>query len=358
MAVNRKDYELFKEGIYRHKANDRKYLFRTYDGKREKNKVYTVTGDKTKKEIERDVSIAFANFLNVEADKPQTDITLDDLYQLYRETKPKTTWQLKKIKYYNLYIKDAIGSKKIKDLQKRHIDKIKVQMGENGLKERTVKLVNEVLIPVFDFAVDNRIIKQDERPKIEHVKVPSQKKPVTQAAQKVQQIYDAIYELYGENPMFRALFLIWLFLAKRKTETLLLKWEHIDFENNFFWLTSDTTKTSDNQKYWLPAEIKEALLEFRENKGYVFKNYDTGKPISNIYRQVQKIKSLAGVPEFTPHYCRNLLVSAAHDEGVESAQLSGALGHNDANTINEYLTINHLRGSKATSEAVMSIVKK
>jgi len=43
------------------------------------------------------------------------------------------------------------------------------------------------------------------------------------------------------------------------------------------------------------------------------------------------------------------MVSAMAEDGLESMHLSGALGHNNPHTINDYLTINYLKGSRLAS---------
>ncbi len=364
MAVNRADYELIEEGIYRHKENTKKFFFRVYipDTKLEKKKIFEVK-DKTKaSEILNDARVAFFNFKKSIFDdsgskKLNDGITLDELYKRYRDAIDMSKdWQKKKLKDYELYIKAALGNKKIRNISNADIEKIKTQMAARGLAPRTRKTINEIFSPLFTFAQKNGYIAKGCAPEIDAVKIPSQKKVVTSASDKVVILYKTIMSAYADNPMYRAMFLIWLLLAKRKTETLKMKWQQIDFENNYIWLTSDSTKSAQNQRFFLPPEIKEALLEFREQSGYIFKNYNTGEHLANMSKQVIKIKELSGIKEFTPHYCRNLLASAAHDAGVAASNLSGALGHSDANTINKYLTINYYDGSQKSYEALRQIL--
>ena len=55
---------------------------------------------------------------------------------------------------------------------------------------------------------------------------------------------------------------------------------------------------------------------------------------------------------FTMHYTRNVMVSAMAENGVDAIYMSGALGHNDPNTITKYLTMNYLQGSKIASDMI------
>lgn len=70
------------------------------------------------------------------------------------------------------------------------------------------------------------------------------------------------------------------------------------------------------------------------------------------------MKIRLGDPKFGVHYLRNVMVSAMAEQGLESMHLSGALGHNDPNTIKKYLTMNYLKSSEKASEVIDVIVEK
>ena len=54
------------------------------------------------------------------------------------------------------------------------------------------------------------------------------------------------------------------------------------------------------------------------------------------------------------HYTRNVMVSAMAEQGIDAIYMSGALGHNDPNTITKYLTMNYLQGSKIASDMIQN----
>ena len=302
-----------------------------------------------------------------------SNITLDKLFTLYFETLDTSKqWTHKKAYIYNHYIgtfensnvppkkitrqptkeeqarqkvynKNKIGSKKIEKIREMDIQNILNKMATQGLSPRTRKSVMEVLHPLFKFANTNKYLRDNPTIGIT-VKVPSQKKIVTNATDLFKKVYAGINAYYHDNPYYRALFLFG-FTGRRKDEILSLKWENIDFTHNYYWI--EDTKTDDQQKYELPPYTIEPLQAIKDNKkGLVFKSLITGKKIVNIDRQMRQLKKFLELDTLSMHYMRNILVSALAEQQVEAITLSGILGHKDPNTINKYLSINHYKSSQ------------
>lgn len=268
-----------------------------------------------------------------------SNITLDKLFVFYFETLDTSKqWTHKKKYIYNLYVQKSLGSKKIEKIREMDIQKILNAMNKRGLSPRTRKSVMEVLNPLFRFATTNKYLRDNPSMAIT-VKVPSQKKIVTNATALFKKVYAGINTYYHDNPYYRALFLFG-FSGRRKGEILSLKWENIDFTHNYYWI--EDTKTDDQQKYQLPPYIIESLQEIKDDKkGLVFKSPINGKKLVNIDRQMRQLKKFLELDTLSMHYMRNILVSALAEQGIEAITLSGILGHKDPNTINKYLSINH-----------------
>ncbi len=273
-----------------------------------------------------------------------SNITLNKLFDLYFETLDiSKQWTNKKKYIYEHYIQSHLGKKKIEKIREMDIQNILNKMTSKGLSPRTRKSVMEVLNPLFRFAVTNKYLRDNPSMSIT-VKVPSQKKIVTNATDLFKKVYAGINAYYHDNPYYRALFLFG-FTGRRKGEILNLKWENIDFKHNYYWI--EDTKTDDQQKYQLPPYLIEPLQEIKDDKkGLVFKSPITGKKIINIDRQMRQLKKFLELDTLSMHYMRNILVSALAEQQVEAITLSGILGHKDPNTINKYLSINHYKSSQ------------
>jgi len=273
-----------------------------------------------------------------------SNITLDKLFEFYFETLDTSKqWTHKKKSIYQLYIKPPLGKKKIEKIRKMDIQGVLNAMNKKGLSPRTRKTVMEVMNPLFRFAIENKYLRDNPTIGIT-VKIPSQKKIVTNATELFKKVYAGINAYYHDNPYYRALFLFG-FTGRRKGEILSLKWENIDFTHNYYWI--EDTKTDDQQKYQLPHYLIEPLQTIKDDrKGLVFKSPITGKKIINIDRQMRQLKKFLELDTLTMHYMRNILVSALAEQGIEAITLSGILGHKDPNTINKYLSINHHKSSQ------------
>ena len=348
MAIDLKDFKKTKyKGVYKsinkYPLKGYKYLIRyKFQGKIYKRIVgYSIKDNLSDKTVSL---ILYKDIERLEQDvNPNEKITLDQLKEQYFKTLSDTEWKITKESFYQRYIKSKLGKTQIKKLKEFHITQLIKELEKRGLKPRTIRTVIEILKPMLDFAVRNKMILSSPSQFI-YVKVPSQKKIVTNATEKFKHIFEGINTYYQNNPFYRALFLFG-FTGRRKSEILNLKWENIDLIKNYYWI--EDTKNSEKQKYPLPEFIKKPLLEIPDNKtGLVFKSPKTGKKIVNIDRQMNQLKNYLDMPELTLHYMRNIIVSSLAEQGTEAVYLSGILGHKDINTINKYLSNNHYKSGE------------
>ena len=253
--MKKDDYLKVETGLYQHKKDYREFIFDfRIENKRYRKKITLKATNWTKKQYIKEASISLQKFKDdLEDGYNVTDkIKLDTLFDTFNDTLPATKWTLKKKQTYNTYIKPQIGSKKIDTIKELHVKKIIVDMEKRGLAPRTQKGILEILKPMFDFAVKNKILKENPISDLT-VKIPAQKKIVTNASELLKKVYEAITTVYKDEPFYQALFLFG-FSGRRKSEILSLKWENIDFQNDYYWI--EDTKNRENQKFILPPLIK------------------------------------------------------------------------------------------------------
>ena len=339
---SKKDYE----------RKGKKFIARFfYEGK-----IYTKVLGYSKKDnlTPRSANILLEEYQNdVKAGYTSTKkINLDKLKELYFESLKETKWKTIKEKIYTRYIQKSLSKKSIEDIKPMHIEKILHNMDKEGLSPRTQKSVLEVLKPMFKFALQNKMIKEVPTTFI-NVKIPNQKKIVTNATELFKRVHQGIITLYKDDPFYQALFLFG-FTGRRKSEILNLRWENIDFTKDYYWITN--TKNNDNQRYPLPSNIKTLLEQFKEIQGLVFPSPTTGKTIQNIDRQMRHLKAHTGIDNLSLHYMRNILVSMLSEQQIEAITMSGILGHKDVNTINKYLSINHFKSGTEGLKTIDKII--
>jgi integrase len=352
MAINTNDYpNKVKTNLYASKDYTIFYYNFKKDGKKHRGIV-----DLSDKNWSKRDRIKHAEYeLSKAKEKADNDIdesaTVDDIVELYFQNLKEGYYKRDRKSYYVRRVQPRLGKKKAATILPRHVQAIINDNIKTGDSPRTAKQTIEVLSPAFKIARANRLVTHNPCDDVS-IKIPKSKKIVVNATERLTQIYKAIMSLYKDDPFYRSFFLLAL-QGRRKGEILNLRWEHISFEHDYYFLSD--TKNGEEQKIFLPPNVKAALLEFRSESGWVFASpLKKGQRIFDAKRQTIKLKQELG-DWFTMHYTRNVMVSAMAEQGVDAIYMSGALGHNDPNTITKYLTMNYLQGSRIASNMIEGI---
>ena len=382
MAITPKDWTPTKEqNIKVHKKDNRLFLFDfRINGKRYRKQYRVKATNHTPlqmlKTARTQLDIMKDEIIN---DRYGNDlIKLDKLFIEYMKTQPVKAWTHKKTHVYDLYIGNSelsniskeptkdiikkresfnitkIGHKAVGEIKERDILAIISKMEkEHHLSPRTQKIILEVLNPLFKYAIRNKYLTESPSQHIT-IKIPSQKKIVTDATELFKRVYTGIIEYYHDEPFYKALFLF-AFTGRRKSEILNLKWENIDFIQDYYWI--EDTKNGDKQRYKLSPMLKVTLLEILDDRaGLVFKSPVTGKKLVCVDRQIKQLRKHTKIENLTLHYMRNILVSALAEQQTEAITLSGILGHKDINTINKYLSNSTMKSSIKGLETIDKIL--
>jgi len=282
-------------------------------------------------------------------------VSVDGLFEQYFSTQPETEWKKIQTYVYRKHIQPRIGLKRAISINRSHIDAIITSMKKEGAKPRTQKLILNVLRPMFRYAVEAQVLKDDPTQFIK-VKIPKTKKSVDRPMETFTRLWNAIGELYADDPFNRAIFKFLILHGRRKSEVLTLRWSDIDFERGVY--TLQRTKSGEVQEYILPETIAADLRELpRGESGYIFESpIRPGQPIKDIRGQVTKIRKASGVENFNPHYSRNILVSMLAERGADSIFLSSVLGHTDPGTIVKYLSIPTKKASEVAGSITSEII--
>lgn len=357
MAIDTKEYPHKVESNLWAKNNYSEFFYTfTYEGKKYRGLIDLSEQHKSsKKDKIYKARMELMQIKNSKKDNVlQSNITLDGFMVKHFEHLPKTGYTKIRKSHYNRYIKPICGMKKLVDIRQLHIKQSIKFQEDAGLAARTIKQTLEVLSPAFKSAIANRIISFNPLDGIK-IKLPKTKKIVSNASEELLKIHKAIYTQYGNDPFYLSIFLFAL-QGRRRGEILTLRWEDIDFANNYYVLRS--TKNNEEQKIFLPEVIKKSLEGIPRMSEWVFTSMKTGTHLVDIRKSVDKLKVLLNNDKFGIHYLRNVIVSAMAEQGFDSIHLSGALGHNDPNTIKKYLTMNYLKSSEMASGVIDGIVKR
>ncbi len=349
MAIDPSEYpNKVRANLTANKTYD-KFLYRfTYEGKSYKGIINCSTKSWNKKDRVRYAEEQLLKAKTEAESEINEDATVNDIVNLYFETLQDGNYKNYRSSYYRRNVEPFLGKRKAKSILPMHIQKVVNANMKAGDSPKTAKQAIEVLSPAFNIARANRLITHNPCMDVK-IKMNKSKKIVVNATDRLTTIYNAIVDTYPNDPFYRAFFLLAL-QGRRKSEIINLKWEHISFKYDYYFLPD--TKNDEEQKIFLPPNVKEALLEFNNKTGWVFESpINPGNRISDAKRQTAKLKEKLG-DWFTMHYTRNVMVSAMAEQGVDAIYMSGALGHNDPNTITKYLTMNYMQGSKIASNMI------
>lgn len=358
MAINTSDYpNKIVSNLWADKNFHRFYYSFLYEKKKYRGIINL--SDRVSWNKKDKISYAQVELLKIKNSKKDSLVDADVKFDKFMSNYFKTIQENKHTKilksHYDRYISPSIGGLKVVDVRQIHIRKIIKELELQGLSPRTVKRTLEVLSPALKNAIADRLISYSPLDGIS-VKQPKTKKIVNEASDKLAQIHAAIYKVFGDDPYYLSLFLFAL-QGRRKGEVITLRWEDISFEHSYYILRN--TKNNEEQKIFLSSTIKEQLLEIPRVNEWVFASrINTAGHIVDIRKATNKLKVELGDEKFGIHYLRNVIVSAMAEQGFDSIHLSGALGHNDPNTIKKYLTMNYLKSSEMASGVIDGVVKR
>ena len=292
---------------------------------------------------------------------------LNDVANIYFEKSCEVSkWTSERKDNYNLYCKDGIGKKRIKDVRQVDIETLRKGMEVKGHSKQTIngcsprtikKLLIQVLKPIMQYALDNKVL--SDMPTIKPPKQNRQKKIVEDAGTKLATLFTTIMTTYADEPFYRSLFLFALY-GRRWNEIRTLQWSDVNFLTSRYTIRAENNKINQNQTYELSAPIAEALVHIKdEHNGLIFKSPITGVELYPPKKQLAKIKDTANIPELTMHYFRHILVSAMGEAGTATTILSASLGHTNLDTVNNfYLSANHTKASQEANIAIAALTNK
>ena len=291
---------------------------------------------------------------------------LNDVADLYFEKSCEVSkWTDERKDAYNLYCKNSIGKKRIKDVRQVDVDSLRKSMELKGHSKQTIngcsprtikKVLIQILKPIMQYALDNKVL--SDLPNIKAPKQTRQKKTVEDAGTKLATLFKTIMTLYADEPFYRALFLFALY-GRRWNEIRTLEWSDVNFLTSRYTIRAENNKIGQNQTYELSAPIAETLSHIKdEHTGLVFKSPVTGAELYPPKKQLAKIKDTANIPELTMHLFRHILVSAMGEAGTATTILSASLGHTNLDTVNNfYLSANHTKASQEANKTIAALTR-
>ena len=266
----------------------------------------------------------------------KTVLQLSEAFQVQRahELKPKT---LQSYESLWLHINKAIGKVGIEFIDADSVAKLRKRLKDSPTTfNRCVALILCAL-KWYGIGTDNHPLKQVKR-----FKEKTRQRILSQDEN--MKFYAALMKYKGRRKAgwkYADLVILLLLTGLRRDEWRLGRWEWVDIENRLYIMPDNKT---GGRTVYLSEPATEAVRELWEQQGQPSKGYifpavkNKRKPMSWTWRQWDKIRTAAGLPDFRIHDLRHTAGSYAHSAaGLTQRQVADFLGHAKLETSSRYI---------------------
>ena len=126
----------------------------------------------------------------------------------------------------------------------------------------------------------------------------------------------------------------------RKQETLSIRWDAIDFDDNVVRIAAISTKSKKPREIPMCETLRNMLLEMtsKAKSVYVFPDSVTNKPYKDIKKSFKTACIKAGISGYRWHDNRHVFATYAIQNGTDIATLSQILGHSEIEITMRYIS--------------------
>jgi len=278
---------------------------------------------------------------------------LNDLYEARKAISLKNgSWKPRTVEnydyFYNRYIKDTIGYKKLSKITYDDLRKLyDVEMAH--VEKSTKNQFKRIVRPIFIDEMKKGNIHANIIDSLETYKMPVREKLELRTDEKnidiVRKLYHAIplYEALAKHQKeeIRAFLMLVLMTAHRHGELRQLKIEDCYLDKKMIIAPKAITKTKEDYRFPIPDEIIPYLKTIES--GLIFPTLKRGS-VDMIF---QRLLSLANVETFngkrlSPHDTRRLLLTVMiRDLKIDSVLADTCLNHKQRGVIEHYLSFTY-----------------
>lgn len=267
----------------------------------------------------------------------KTFISLNDFWNEYIEHK-RVTLSADNIysmqKYYDKWISPRIGEMNFIKIVTADIQSIVKDVLRAGKKPRTAKTIQDILRPLFNFAIDKNIIQMNPAVKLEIPKFDNTVDFELSDERRLK-LFDEIQKY--EIMKYRGI-MLFLYYGRRLNEALTLNWNSIHFDQNIYVVEAIYAKNTRRTEYPLPLSIKEFLMKYGVKKsGFIFPGEKTKHVTESTFRRHWKevIKN-AGIDHMRIHDTRHALGNTFINRGESLENIGKVLGHSSIAVTRRY----------------------
>jgi integrase len=280
--------------------------------------------EEKKKDIENKENVIFAVFWN-------------DHYKPYSEQ--KKNWQAEK-SFWENWIKDSIGKKRMKHITIFDLEKLKNKMDKAGKSPKTIQHVLATIRQVF-----NRAINIDMFPGPNPVSKIKLQKINNQRVRFLNNDEAAVLleTLKEKSNQVHDMALLSLHTGMRAKEIFSLSWQHIDFDNDMIHIVD--TKNTESRYAYMSYTVKEMLQNNFQNRTteFVFPG-SNGNQIKYISKTFPRVVDGLGFNKAISdnrnkvvfHTLRHTFASWQAQNGMDLYTLQKLMGHKSFQMVQRY----------------------
>lgn len=382
MAEKRKDKRgrVLRAGETQRK--DGTYDYRYWDIHNKRRSIYAKTLDELRRK-EEDVARDLADGIDYTAG----EITVSELVDRYMDIKRNVKQNT--MRAYGTAVKkiheSEFGKKKIRSVRLSDAKKWFISLHDEGMKRNTITVVQSVIRPAFEMAVDDDIIRKNPfKFKLSDI-LPDDSYKRNALTEAQQRKYLQFIQEYGNNNYYDDIVIL-METGLRVSELYGLTKSDIDLKGRKIFVRRQLCRTAEQPYFVCPPKTSSgirniplsetAYMAFRRVlasrptpkvevlidgcSGFLFLDKDE-KPkvamhLENYMRQMQKkYRKIHGndIPTVTPHVLRHTFCTNMQQSGIDVKSLQYLMGHSNVSVTLDIYTHNSYESVERAFRAVV-----
>lgn len=228
--------------------------------------------------------------------------------------------------------------------------------GEDGVSNRTVNIEITALRNLLKSAIDDGLL--NTLPKIKRLdEITPARRCLTSA--EIERVAKAALKSPRTGQMVHDFILLMAYSGGRRSETLRLRWQDVDFGRKQLHIGADgLSKNGQSRSVDFNGQLEKHLREMRKRRApdceFLFpsprRSEDECPHAISFNKTLRECRIKAKVPDFTPHMCRHYFASMTLMCGVDLQTVAAWLGHRD-NGVLLAKTYSHLLNEHKATQA-------
>lgn len=232
-----------------------------------------------------------------------------------------------------LFIKPALGTRKVQDITKADIAKLHQDHSNHPYQANRTR---GVLSVIFNYAEEMSIRPDNSNPTTKVKPYPEKKRERFLTKKETKRLWNTLIDREAaglESPYMVAAIKLLLFTGARLGEIQTLKWEYI--QGNKAMLPDSKTGA---KALYLPKAALEVLssLERQANNPYVICGKKEGQYLTDFQKPWRRIREAAKLPDVRIHDLRHNFASSGASSGESLPMVGKLLGHSQIQTTQRY----------------------